>query len=83
MQRIYMPVALLDASMINTLLDQQQQILSLLKGKTNSDGEFCSVKDAAKIFNVSEQKVRLMIDNDQLKYRKLGRTIRIYRSCLV
>lgn len=76
-------IAILDNSIVNTLLDQQQQILNLLKGKTNSSGEFCSVKDAAKILNVSEQKIRLMIDNDELKYRKLGRTIRIYRSCLV
>ncbi len=76
-------IAILDNSIVNTLLDQQQQILNLLKGKTNSSGEFCSVKDAAKILNVSEQKIRLMIDNDELKYRKLGRTIRIYRSCLI
>jgi len=75
-------IAILDNSIVNTLLDQQEQILNLLKGKTNS-GEFCSVKDAAKILNVSEQKIRLMIDNDELKYKKLGRTIRIYRSCLV
>jgi len=78
-----MQIALIDASMINTLLDQQQQILSLLKEKTNNSGELCSVKDAAKILNVSEQKIRLMIDNDELKYRKLGRTIRIYRSSLM
>jgi len=76
-------IAILDNSIVNTLLDQQQQILNLLKGKTNSNGEFCSVKDAAKILNISEQKIRLMIDNDELKYRKLGRAIRIYRSCLV
>lgn len=76
-------IAILDNSIVNTLLDQQQQILNLLKGKTNGSGEFCSVKDAAKILNVSEQKIRLMIDNDELKYRKLGRTIRIYRSCLI
>lgn len=76
-------IAILDDSIVNTLLEQQQQILSLLKGKTNNSGEFCSVKDAAKILNVSEQKIRLMIDNDELKYRKLGRTIRIYRSSLM
>lgn len=76
-------IAIIDNSIVNTLLDQQQQILNLLKGKTNGGGEFCSVKDAAKILNVSEQKIRLMIDNDELKYRKLGRTIRIYRSCLI
>lgn len=76
-------IAILDDSIVNTLLEQQQQILSLLKGKINNSGEFCSVKDAAKILNVSEQKIRLMIDNDELKYRKLGRTIRIYRTSLV
>lgn len=76
-------IAIMDNSIVNTLLEQQQQILNLLKGKTNSSCEFCSVKDAAKILNVSEQKIRLMIDNDELKYRKLGRTIRIYRSCLI
>lgn len=76
-------IAIIDNNIVNTLLDQQQQILNLLKGKTNGSGEFYSVKDAAKILNVSEQKIRLMIDNGELKYRKLGRTIRIYRSCLV
>ncbi|MBP1681034.1 MAG: Helix-turn-helix domain [Proteobacteria bacterium] len=76
-------ITILDNSIVNTLLEQQQQILNLLKGKTNDSGEFCSVKDAAKILNISEQKIRLMLDNDELKYRKLGRAIRIYRSCLI
>lgn len=76
-------IAILDDSILDTLLEQQQQILNLLKGKSNSNSEFCSVGEAAKILNLSDQKIRYMVDTDKLKYKKFGRTIRIYRSCLV
>lgn len=78
-------IAILDDSMINTLLEQQQKILQLLQGKNMSieSSAYCNVREAAQILCVSEQKVRQMIDNNELKYKKLGRTIRIYRSTLV
>lgn len=76
-------IAILDDSMINTLLEQQQKILQLLQGKSIDSSAYCNVREAAQILCVSEQKVRQMIENNELKYKKLGRTIRIYRSTLV
>lgn len=78
-------IAIIHENTINTILEQQQRILNLLQDKNinNNADIFCNVKEAAKILNISEQKIRLMIDNDELKYRKLGRTIRIYRSSLM
>ena len=78
-------IAIVHENTINMILEQQQKILNLLQGKSMSmeSGTFCNVREAAQILCVSEQKIRQMIDNDELKYKKLGRAIRIYRSSLV
>lgn len=77
-------IAIIHENTINMILEQQQMILQLLQGKNRSEsGAFCNVREAAQILSVSEQKIRQMIDNDELKYKKLGRSIRIYRSSLV
>lgn len=78
-------IAIVHENTINIILEQQQKILQLLQGKNRSTEQnvFCNVREAAQILCVSEQKVRQMIDNDELKHKKLGRAIRIYRSDLV
>ncbi|KHG34179.1 helix-turn-helix domain-containing protein [Sulfurospirillum sp. MES] len=77
-------IAIIHENTINMILEQQQMILQLLQGKNRSElGAFCNVREAAQILSVSEQKIRQMIDNDELKYKKLGRSIRIYRSSLM
>ena len=76
-------IAIIHENTINMILEQQKMILQLLQGKNRSEsGDFCSVRDAAQILCVSEQKIRQMIDNDELKHKKLGRSIRIYKSSL-
>lgn len=49
-------IAILDDSMINTLLEQQQKILNLLQDKISSNNSniFCNVRDAAKILNITQ-----------------------------
>lgn len=78
-------IAIVHENTINIILEQQQKILQLLQGKNRSTEEsvFCNVRESAQILCVSEQKIRQMIENDELKYKKLGRAIRIYRSSLV
>lgn len=78
-------IAIVHENTINIILEQQQKILQLLQGKNKSteQGVFCNVREAAQILCVSEQKIRQMIDNNELQYKKLGRAIRIYRSSLV
>ena len=78
-------IAIINESTINIILEQQQMILQLLQGKSRSTEQsaFCNVREAAQILCVSEQKIRQMIDNNELKYKKFGRSIRIYRSSLV
>ena len=77
-------IAIIHENTINMILEQQQMILQLLQGKNRGEsGAFCNVREAAQILSVSEQKIRQMIDNDELKYKKLGKSIRIYRSDLV
>ena len=78
-------IAIIHENTINMILEQQQMILQLLQGKNRNTEQsvFCNVREAAQILCVSEQKIRQMIDNDELKYKKLGRAIRIYRSSLV
>lgn len=77
-------IAIVNENTINTILEQQQKILQLLQNKNKSEsGAFCNVREAAQNLCVSEQKIRQMIDNDELKYKKFGRAIRIYRSCLI
>lgn len=77
-------IAIVHENTINIILEQQQKILQLLQGKSrNESSAFCNVREAAQILCVSEQKIRQMIDNDELKYKKFGRAIRIYRSSLV
>lgn len=78
-------IAIIHENTLNTILEQQQKILQLLQGKNTSieSSAYCNVREAAQILCVSEQKIRQMIDNNELKYKKLGRTIRIYRSTLV
>lgn len=78
-------IAIIHENTINIILEQQQQILQLLQGKnrSNEQSTFCNVREAAQILSVSEQKIRQMIDNDQLQYKKIGRAIRIYRSSLI
>ena len=78
-------IAIIHENTINIILEQQQKILQLLQGKNRNTEQsvFCNVREAAQILCVSEQKIRQMIDNDELKYKKLGRAIRIYRSSLV
>ena len=76
-------IAIIHENTINMILEQQKMILQLLQGKNRSEsGNFCSVREAAQILCVSEQKIRQMIDNDELKHKKLGRSIRIYKSSL-
>ena len=78
-------IAIVHENTINIILEQQQKILQLLQGKNKNmeAGTFCNVREAAQILSVSEQKIRQMIDNDEVKYKKIGRAIRIYRSSLV
>lgn len=78
-------IAILDDSMINTLLEQQQKILNLLQHNAHNrcDDMFCDVRQAAEFLNVSQQKIRQMVDNNELKYKKIGKKIRIYRSSLM
>ena len=78
-------IAIIHENTINVILEQQQKILYLLQGKSRNieSGTFCNVREAAQILCVSEQKIRQMIDNDELKYKKQGRAIRIYKSSLV
>ncbi len=76
-------IAIVHENTINMILEQQQKILQLLQGKGRSESSaFCNVREAAQILCVSEQKIRQMIDNDELKYKKFGRAIRIYKSSL-
>ena len=78
-------IAIIHENTINIILEQQQRILQLLQGKNSNldSSAFCNVREAAQILCVSEQKIRQMVDNDELKYKKFGRSIRIYRSSLV
>ncbi|WP_041963767.1 helix-turn-helix domain-containing protein [Sulfurospirillum cavolei] len=78
-------IAIIHENTINMILEQQQRILQLLQGKANSDsGAFCSVREAAQILCVSEQKVRQMVDEGKLKKKEnMGRAVRIYKSSLV
>ena len=78
-------IAIIHENTINIILEQQQKILQLLQSKSKSleSNAFCNVREAAQVLCVSEQKIRQMVDNDELKYKKFGRAIRIYRSSLV
>jgi excisionase family DNA binding protein len=77
-------IAIIHENTINVILEQQQKIIQLLQGKNTSmeSSAYCNVREAAQILNISEQKIRQMIDNNELKYKKFGRAIRIYRSSL-
>ena len=78
-------IAIIHENTINMILEQQKMILQLLHGKNRSEsGNFCSVREAAQILCVSEQKVRQMVDEGKLKKKEnMGRAIRIYRSSLI
>ena len=79
-------VAIVHENTINIILEQQQKILQLLQGKskTMESTTYCSVREAAQILCVSEQKVRQMVDDGKLKKKEnMGRAIRIYRSSLI
>lgn len=77
-------IAILSEETINSILDQQQKILQLLQNRSNNNLDvFCNIRDAAKILDISEQKVRQMVENKELKHKKMGRTIRIYRSSIM
>ncbi len=77
-------IAIIHENTINMILEQQKMILQLLQGKNRSEsGNFCSVREAAQILSISEQKVRQMVDEGKLKKKEnMGRAIRIYRSSL-
>lgn len=78
-------IAIVHENTINIILEQQQKILQLLQGKSQhmEVDTFCNVREAAQILCVSEQKIRQMIDNNEVKFKKFGRAIRIYRSSLI
>jgi excisionase family DNA binding protein len=76
-------IAIVDETTIQQLINQQQQILNMLQKNSDSSDELLSVKEAAKLLKCSEQKIRQMIDEEQIAHKKFGRTIRIYRSSLI
>jgi|GEM_PF-7052330 len=76
-------IAIVDETTIQQLMNQQQQILNMLQKNSDSSDELLSVKEAAKLLKCSEQKIRQMIDEEQIAYKKFGRTIRVYRSSLI
>lgn len=76
-------IAVISESTIQVILETQSKILSLMENEKVSNSELVSVKEASKILKVSEQKIRQMIDAEELKHKRLGRTIRIYKSCLI
>lgn len=76
-------IAVVDGAIIDEIYHNQQEILRLLKNQNSGESELIKVSEAAKILNVSEIKVRQMINEDKLPYVRLGRTIRLKRNELL
>jgi excisionase family DNA binding protein len=73
-------IAVVDGDIIDEIYRNQQEILRLLKKEKHGESELIKVNEAAKILNLSEQKVRQMINEDKLPYIRLGRSIRLKKN---
>ena len=69
--------------LLNQIQHTQTQILEMLKNNStsaNNIDELLTVKQAAQLTKLSEQKIRIMLEAGEIKYRKFGKSIRIYKS---
>ncbi|MFV0482368.1 MAG: helix-turn-helix domain-containing protein [Campylobacteraceae bacterium] len=76
-------IAIIDERVIANIVKSQEEILSLLKDKKQKENNLLSVKEAAISLKISEQKIRQMVDSGEIKYKKIGRIIRIFADSLI
>ena len=78
-------IAVIPNSVIENLLNNQNQILDLLKNQGSEniiDDQMITIKEASNITKLSELKIRQMVDAGTLKSKRYGKAIRIYRNSL-
>lgn len=73
-------IAIVDGDIIDEIYQNQQEILRLLKKEKHGESELIKVNEAAKILNLSEQKVRQLIVSGELPHVRVGRAIRIRKN---
>ncbi len=76
-------IAIIPKDVIENIQSTQKQIINMMQKLAPSQEELVTVKEAAKIAKLSEQKIRQMFDNGEIAGKRIGkRSLRIFRSSL-
>jgi excisionase family DNA binding protein len=65
-----------------TAANQLRRCLAVLEQPQEPQGEYLTIKQAATVANLGERTVYRLVENKEVKYRRVGKAIRVLRSDL-